>query len=231
VVQSRAESTYLIRGAVVEDAVAVKERVDKIAGGAAMMTETEVSVVFDKACSHYLPNFTLGDVITECIGEIGFPAFDEKDVELAEAIRETTPGKTESTGAAKKMLLPFVAPKDRADAEAALSTPLNTYFYPHPKLGTPVAGSTDVGDVSLNCPVSWFMYVTCAQGTPGHSWQMVSQGKSPLAHKGMLQAAKVLALSAIKILEDESLLVKAKEEFLQKTGGRPYVCPIPEDVL
>lgn len=49
-------------------------------------------------------------------------------------------------------------------------------------------------------------------GTPNHSWQMTAQGKSSLAHKGMIATSKILAMSAIEILEDNSLIEKAKEE-------------------
>ena len=48
-----------------------------------------------------------------------------------------------------------------------------------------MAGSTDVGDVSWVCPTAQINAVTEAAGTPGHSWQQVSQGKSSIAHKGM----------------------------------------------
>lgn len=73
VVQAEAESTYLIRGAKVEDAAAVKARVDKIAQGAALMTETEVEIIFKKACSHYMPNSVLGKLLTECLNTVGPP--------------------------------------------------------------------------------------------------------------------------------------------------------------
>lgn len=49
-------------------------------------------------------------------------------------------------------------------------------------------------------------------GIPNHSWQMTAQGKSSLAHKGMIATSKILAMSAIEILEDNSLIEKAKEE-------------------
>ena len=92
-----------------------------------------------------------------------------------------------------------------------------------------VPGSTDVGDVSLNCPVSWFQYVTCAQGTPSHSWQMVAQGKSAAAHKGTVQAGKIIALAVVRLLEDETILPRAWEEFRGSMGGKRYVCPIPDE--
>ena len=229
VVQAEAESTYLIRGAKVEDAAAVKARVDKIAQGAALMTETEVEIIFQKACSHYMPNSVLGKLLTECLDTVGTPAYDEADFAFANAIRATTPTKTESSGLLKKMFLPLLPAEQKAAAEQMLSAEFNTICLPAVTMRQTAPGSTDVGDVSLNCPVSWFQYVTCAQGTPAHSWQMVAQGKSAAAHKGTVQAGKVIALAAVRLLEDETILPRAWEEFRSSMGGKRYVCPIPDE--
>ena len=69
-----------------------------------------------------------------------------------------------------------------------------------------------------------------AFGTPPHSWQWVAQGKTPLAHKGMLLAAKTMAATAIDLFGAPDTLAQAKAELLERRGGRPYVCPIPDDV-
>ena len=87
-----------------------------------------------------------------------------------------------------------------------------------------------MGDVSWNCPVAQISTTTMPAGTPMHSWQAVSVGKSSMAHKGMLYAAKVMAASAIDTLEHPDLIVRAKEEFDRRTGGQAYVSPIPPDV-
>ena len=51
-----------------------------------------------------------------------------------------------------------------------------------------------------------------------------------MAHKGMIYAAKVIAASAIDALEDPEIIRRAREEFVLRTGGKPYVSPIPADV-
>ena len=71
---------------------------------------------------------------------------------------------------------------------------------------------------------------TMPAGTPMHSWQAVAVGKSPLAHKGMLYASKVIAASAIDALEDPEILRRAKAEFVRRTGGKAYDSPIPAEV-
>lgn len=79
-------------------------------------------------------------------------------------------------------------------------------------------GSTDVGDVSWNCPTAQAYVATWAAGTPGHSWQVVSQGKSGLAHKGLIYAAKAMAGAAIDMYEDPEIIAKAKAEMEEEPG-------------
>ena len=90
------------------------------------------------------------------------------------------------------------------------------------------AGSTDVGDVSWQAPTAQ-VYTACfTAGAPGHSWQNVSVGKTSIAHKGMIYAAKIMAATAIDLYEDEKLLDEIKSEFLERTKNG-YVCPIPKN--
>ena len=91
-------------------------------------------------------------------------------------------------------------------------------------------GSTDVGDVSWIVPTAQVIAACQALGTPGHSWQAVAQGATGIAHKGMLAAAKVLARTAVDLLQDPSIVVAAKAELRSKLGGAAYVSPIPPDI-
>ena len=104
------------------------------------------------------------------------------------------------------------------------------FIVPLMDVETCMAGSTDVGDVSWVCPTAQINVATEAMGTPGHSWQMVSQGKSSIAHKGMIFAGKVMAGAIIDVLEQPELLEKAKEELEKRVGPEGYIPPIPKDV-
>ncbi len=50
-----------------------------------------------------------------------------------------------------------------------------------------------------------------------------------LGEKGLLTAAKALALSAIRTMESPEVMKAAREEFVKKTGG-VYHCPLPDEV-
>ena len=89
-------------------------------------------------------------------------------------------------------------------------------------------GSTDVGDVSHVVPTYQIYVAGQGIGCPGHSWQIVSQGKSGLAHKGLIYAAKAMAGTAVDLYEDVSLIAAAKEEMEETLDGDTYLCPIPD---
>ena len=78
-------------------------------------------------------------------------------------------------------------------------------------------------------PTAQFFTTCFVFGTPLHTWQLVSQGKTSLAHKGLLYAAEVLALSAIELFGNPELITEAKKELLKQTKGQ-YVNPIPPTI-
>ncbi|QDO97387.1 amidohydrolase [Ferrovibrio terrae] len=216
VVQATAEVLYLVRAPTVAAATQLFERVKKIAEGAALMTETQAFVDFDKACSEVLPNTALEWAMHRNIEALGPVAFDDADRAFADRMRREA-----------------LTPEDVFSSLRSVGEP-TTYDKPlHdgilPFNGTPrqLYGSTDVGDVSWLTPTVQCWGPCFAVGTPGHSWQLVAQGKQPAAHKAMAQAAKAMAATAIDALTDEDLLKQARSEWEKRTAGAPYQCPIP----
>ncbi|QCP48607.1 amidohydrolase [Trinickia violacea] len=219
VVQANAEVLYLVRAARNPDAAALYERVCNVARGAALMTGCEVEIVFDKACSNLVQNTVLNRVMQSHIERLGAPAFTGDDHDTASGYRASITDQDMSAagkhlGQALRNPTPLfagVAPYDPAKEEI-------------------LYGSTDVGDVSWITPTAQCLTACYAFGTPFHSWQMVSQGKLTAAHRGMEQAAKILAATALDLLRNPSVLEDAKAELLAYRNGLDYVCPIPADV-
>ena len=87
-----------------------------------------------------------------------------------------------------------------------------------------------MADVTWACPTTEVLVATHAIGTPGHSWQITAQGKSPAAHKGMTHAAKAMARCAELLFSDPALLAKARAEHAERLRATPYVCPLPRDL-
>lgn len=224
VVQSDAEVLYLIRAPHIKEVEDIYQRIIKIAEGAAMMTETKVTVRFDKACSNYIPNDTLNIVLQDKLEAFGLPNYDDKELTYARKMASTI-----TTEEVDSAIL---------DAEKLSNYQITDEFYtpdypffneviPYAKTREVMQGSTDVGDVSWIVPTAQFFTTCFVAGTPLHTWQLVSQGKTSLAHKGLLYAGKVLAASAVEIFENPELIEKAKKELVRQTKDA-YRNPLPE---
>jgi len=83
-------------------------------------------------------------------------------------------------------------------------------------------GSTDVGDVSYAVPTVGLRTATWVPGTPAHSWQAVACGGTDIGIKGLIVAAKVMALTAIDLYTNQAIIAKATEEFKKAKGDYQY---------
>ncbi len=225
VVQPYAEVLYLIRAPKNRQVEEIYRRVNKIAEGAAHMTETRVEIDFVKGCSNLISNKVIAKKLWENLTELGAPEYTEDEMALAKAIHE-------SVGESCYESLEKVAKScDKAVKKEVLAHKgevMYRFVAPFDPVGIMSFGSTDVGDVSWNCPTAQAYVATWAAGTPGHSWQVVAQGKSGLAHKGLIYAAKAMAGAAVDMYEDPAVIEEAKAEMEEMLEGDTYLCPIPD---
>ena len=226
VVQAEAEVLYLIRAPKNAQVQEIYKRINKIAQGAALMTETELEIDFIKACSNIIPNNVLERVLNEKLREIPHPTYTAEELALAEKFRATSPGKGATIADYMEKVTGAEAKKELLALDAK---PILDVVMPYIPSETALAGSSDVGDASWVCPTAQINVASYALDTPGHSWQLVAQGKEGPAHKGMLYAGKVMAAAAVKLLENPDLIAQAKEEHKLRVG-EGYVCPIPKGV-
>lgn len=228
VVQARASVLYMVRANKVRDSVKLQARVDDIAKGAALMTETHFERVFIDGTAELLPNFTLEKLLHDNFAAIGVPQYTPEETAFAKALWETYPHDGELPGKGAKHD-PEIAKQVRTLSEN-MTKPLNDFLMPLYSAQTFTPGSTDVGDVSWLTPTAQIEVASWPAGVPGHSWQVVACGKSSIAHKSLLCAGKVIAAAAIDLLEQPELLAKAKAEFAERSVGG-YVCPIEKDAV
>ena len=223
VVQASASVLYMVRANRVADTVKLQARVDKIAEGAALMTETTVERVFIDGTADTLPNFALERLLYDNFEAVGVPSYTPEEKAFAAALRETYPHGVAVDGCGPR------ADETIREQARALSEnytkPLNDFLLPLYSGNVFTPGSTDVGDVSWLTPTAQINVVTWPAEVPGHSWQVVSCGKSSIAYKGMLCAAKVLAGAAIDLLKQPEALAAARAEF-EKRAAEGYTCPI-----
>jgi aminobenzoyl-glutamate utilization protein B len=220
VVQGQAKVRYAVRAHTLHEMFALIERVKKIADGAALMTETTVESQILSATANLLGNAPLEQVMQSNFERLGPVPFDEADREFARKIQATlSPADIASN-------------YNRSGFKPRNDEPLTEQIQPPiaERSGASLLGSTDVGDVSWVVPTVQASGATLAIGTPAHSWQWTAQGQMPAAHKGMTHVAKVMAGTALDLIEKPELLAAAKADLAARTEATPYVCPIPEGV-
>lgn len=79
-------------------------------------------------------------------------------------------------------------------------------------------GSTDVADVSWMVPTTGLMTATWVPGTTAHSWQAVAAGGMSIGHKGMIVAAKTMALTAIDLYNSPTTIEECWKEMRKRRG-------------
>lgn len=192
VVPDFAEVYYYARHNQRDEVIAIFDRIVKAAEGAAMGTGTTMDYEMIGGTHELLPNLTLQKLMYDNLNKVGGVVYTPEEKAFADKIAM-------SLG------------MDAADAKAAASIkPYLTEAKP--------SGSTDVGDVSFTVPTVGMSAATWVPGTPAHSWQAVAAGGTSIGNKGMMVAAKTMALTAIDLFKDEKLIEKAKAEFEELRG-------------
>ncbi len=175
----------------------------KIAEGAALATRTEYKVTLLTGVHKLLLNRPLQEAVQANLEMVGGPDFPEEFQEFARELQAFL--EVEEIGL-KMEVKPL---KDE----------------PEP----PGGGSTDVAEVSWIVPEAGLSVTTAPWGIPWHSWAVSASHGTEGSVKGAEVAAKVLALSGIDVLINPQLLEEAQAFFQEKTGGKPYVSPVPAD--
>jgi len=225
VVQDHACLKYYIRAPKIGQMLDIARRVKNIAKGAAMMTETELDIQVEFGMCDVEPNDVLSKIMAEALKEVGGPAFDEKDRELARAFRAQY--SQELIDNDIKDLGNYM---DVDKAESYRDMLLMEEVLPYYRKYVAKAGSSDVGDVCYAVPTAWLNAAGCAFGTPFHSWYATAMSGSSIMHKAVTCAAKTLALTAVRLLQDPEALKEAKEEHIRMTGG-VYTSPMTGETI
>lgn len=218
VVPRYAQTWYYIRAPRRDTVISVYERIINIAKGAGLMTDTQLEIDFQSGCYHSLINGTLNELLHECLMELPPPVWSDEELDFAKKLTETfLPAQKE----AQLSLMGADAHYHQYLHEGVLPLTGNSRQMPF---------SSDVSDVSWITPTAQLM--TCCQplGTAAHTWQTVAAGGMGIGHKGMLYAARALALAGSKLVRDPALLQKTRAEFDVKTAGKTYQCAVPDGV-
>lgn len=225
VVQASAEVLYLIRAPDMPQALELAGRVEKVARGAAMMTETAVEIVFDTASTNLLPNITLETAMHENMVTLGPIAFDDADMAFARKIQKPSQEAIRSS-----IRLYQIKGDVFSNAKVDGSTPLHTGLRDFEGQSHFRAGSTDVGDVSWVTPTAQCWAPAQAIGTNPHTAGRRA-GKKPGRAQGHGACGQDACDHGARI--DVVIRPPGSRDgrVAEKTSGKAYVCPIPDDVM
>ena len=197
VVPAFAEVYYYIRHPEMDVVKDLFNRVTKAAEGAALGTGTTMDYEVIHGVYNLLPNQILSTNLYENLKTVGGVNYD----------------KTEEDFALK--IFPSLNRKDVNISDAAL-------VKPYADQSDEAFGSTDVGDISWLVPTAGISSATWVPGTAAHSWQAVAAGGMSIGHKGMMVAAKTMALTIMDCLVSPEMLKIAKLELLKRRGGDQF---------
>ena len=206
VVPAKAESWYYVRANSHDDVEKYFAWVCDIADGAAKMTRTKVKIHVDTDCHEIIGNRPLAELLHRNLTAIGAPKFTDEEKAFARRLQQ-----------------PLI---DEFGSKFPLA--LNESIQPLSFGDEPNKGSTDVGDISWFVPTSGLRVACFAADAPGHSWQNVACIGSTIGEKGTITAAKVLAVTALDLLEKHDVLRAAREDFTKRMEPRKYTSLIPK---
>ncbi len=195
VVPAFAEVYYYVRHPDRSEVKDVWERIVNASKGAALGTDTRVEIEITGGVHDLLPNETLARVMHANLKTVGGYAMTEEEKIFGAEIQKSFTGK--------------IPPLNSTQEIAAYEL----------RAGS---ASTDVGDVSWVVPTVGMSAATWVPGTAAHSWQAVAAGGTSIGMKGMMIAAKSMALMAIDLYSDPALIAEAWKEFKAKTGDFKY---------
>jgi len=201
VVPSEASVWYFFRET---DYANVKRNHDigtKIAEAAAMMTDTTMTerIIGSTWPGHF--NRPLAELLHRNMGAVGMPKWSDDDQRMAKAIQKLM-------GAEPIGL--------RTEIEE-LKGPTLTAM-----------GSDDIAEVSWNVPTVNMRYPANVAGAVGHHWSSGIAMATPIAHKGVVTAAKVQAMTLIELYTSPERIEEAWAYFREQTKDVQWKSLIPE---
>ena len=191
VVPDFAEVYYYVRHPDPEVVRSIFDRLVKAAEGAAAGTGTTMEFEVMGGAYSRLPVASLQEVVYENLKTVGGVDYNAEEQHFAEVVKTTLPAQPALSAAHE--IQPFEWERTYA--------------------------SSDAGDVSWMVPASTLSTATWVPGTGAHSWQAIAAGGTSIGAKGMMVAAKTLAMSAVDLFSDPAKVAAIRAEFLERRGA------------
>jgi aminobenzoyl-glutamate utilization protein B len=193
VVPDYAEAFYYVRDFNVDILEDIWARVIKAAEGAALGTDTRLEYEIIHGNRPVLANEVTQKIMYDNLAAIGGVKYNREEKDFAKGIYETL---------------------REPDLEISSAEDVQPYKFSKGK------GSTDVGDVSWMVPTAGLRTATWIPGTSAHTWQAVAAGGMGIGMKGMMNAAKTIAGTAVDLYNNPEAIRNAKKELLERRGPK-----------
>ena len=203
VVPSKASIWYYFRHVTYPRIMEVYERANRVAVGAALMTNTTVSrkILGSAWPRHY--NKVVAETMFENIQKVGLPEWTNDEQKLARAVQKEVNSPEQFDG---------------------LATKLNNLGVPGTSFIS--GGSDDIGDISWKVPTVRLEFPSNIPGLQGHHWSNAISMATPIAHKGVVAGAKVEAMTIMDFLLKPHLIDEAWQYFREEQGMKTEYVPM-----
>lgn len=202
VVPDYARLNMYIRDATREGVFSIYERIQQMAEGAGKIADVTAKLSITSGYHEQLTNRTGAEVLQNQLALLGNMSYTLEEISFAKSIQ-------------KSLQMPELG------IDGTIKPIRETLPFPE-------GGSSDVADISWITPEISLTVTTAPIGTPWHSWAVVACGGMSIGHKGMLYAAKALALTMGELFENQTLIKNIRTEFTKKRGNYVYKSIIPD---
>ena len=198
IVPSKAVAWYAVRAPHMADVKSILGRIENIAKGAALMTDTQVEMKIQHGCCEIRPNHKLSDLTWKNMCEAERPVYTEEEKAYAKSIQDTV-----ASTAVERDRAPFHTDEVLHSQVAARDTWKEVTM----------TASTDAGDVSYLMPMCFFTVANLPFGVAPHTWQATALTGTSIGAKNALYAARIMAGTAYDLLTQPETTEAIIKEF------------------
>lgn len=202
VVPDKAALHYILRAGTLHSLQNVLERVKKVARGAAMMTETEVTIHVRSISSETFIVHSFNRFCFESVQKVPAPVYTPEEKQFADELYRNVMGK-EPAGAA---------------IPTGFTTPTGITGH--------VMASTDVGYLTHDVPTCRLFGWGMLNGVPVHHWGITAGVGTAIGQKAAVQAGQAVAQCIYDILCAPDQIQVWKDELARTTASDEEFIPI-----
>src|SRR5215472_3791894 len=203
VVPAFAEVNLIARNPDAQVLNGIWERIVKCAQAGALASETRMEFVQGTNYADMLPNDALSEVLGRAMRKAGGYQFTAEESAFAAEIQKTLEGPPRRAGGPEQVHV------SKAESVGM--------------------ASSDAGDVSWVVPTGSMTAATFVPGVGAHTWQAAACAGTTIGRKGMVVAARTLALAGVELFENPAEVQAAKDAYQKRLAGRKWTTRIAPD--